>query len=94
MEEGHGHVIPYSTFVKVWALLLGLTFVLVVVSRAFHEALSVWAMLFITPLKAGMVFYYFMHLKWEGLLLKAMVFVALGTLVIFIGMLFLDVSFR
>ena len=42
-------------------------------------------MLFITPLKAGLVFYFFMHLKFEGPLLKAMVFVALATLVIFIG---------
>jgi cytochrome c oxidase subunit 4 len=48
----------------------------------------------VTPLKAALVFYYFMHLKYEGTLLKAMVFVALATLVIFIGMLFFDISFR
>ncbi len=94
MQEEHGHVVPYATFVKVWIGLLMLTFILVVVSRAFHEALSVWAMLFITPLKAGLVFYFFMHLKYEGPLLKTMVFVALATLVVFIGMLFLDISFR
>jgi len=35
-----------------------------------------------------------MHLKFEGPLLKAMVFVALSTLVVFIGMLFFDVAFR
>jgi len=45
-------------------------------------------------LKAGLVFYYFMHLKYEGPLLKTMVFVALATLVVFIGMLFFDISFR
>lgn len=88
------NVIPYETFIKIWACLLGLTCILVVVSRLFHEQLSVWAMLFITPLKAGLVFYYFMHLKYEGPLLKTMVFVALAILVIFIGMLFLDISFR
>ena len=53
-----------------------------------------WTMLTLTPLKAGLVFYYFMHLKYEGLLLKAMVFVALATLIVFIGLLFLDISFR
>ncbi len=94
LEEEHGHVVPYATFLKIWAILLTLTLVLTFVSKVFHEALSVWAMLLITPLKAGLVFYYFMHLKFEGPLLKAMVFVALATLVIFIGMLFLDVSFR
>lgn len=93
-EEAHGHVVGYATFIKVWAVLLALTLCLTFVSKVFHEALSVFAMLTITPLKAGLVFYYFMHLKFEGPLLKAMVFVALATLVVFIAMLFLDVSFR
>ena len=94
IEQDHGHIVPYSTLIKVWATLLVLTLILTFVSKVFHEALSVWAMLFITPLKAGLVFYFFMHLKFEGPMLKAMVFVALATLVIFIGMLFFDVSFR
>jgi cytochrome c oxidase subunit 4 len=94
MSQEHEHVVSYATFVRVWVVLLALTMVLTFASRLFHEALSVWAMLFITPLKAGLVFYYFMHLKYEALLLKGMVFAALATLVVFIGMLFLDVSFR
>jgi len=94
MKEEHGHVVPYVTLVKVWAGLLMLTFMLVAASRAFHEALSVWAMLTVTPLKAGLVFYYFMHLKYEGPLLKAMVSVALATLVVLIGLLFFDISLR
>jgi cytochrome c oxidase subunit 4 len=94
IEADHGHVVPYSTLIKVWATLGALTFVLTFISRTFPEALAVWSMLFITPLKAGLVFYFFMHLKFEGPMLKAMVFVALATLVIFIGMLFFDVSFR
>lgn len=94
LAEEHGHTVPYSTFVAVWAILLALTLLLTYVSKTFHEALSVWAMLTITPLKAGLVFYYFMHLKFEGPLLKAMVFVALATLVVFIGMLFFDTSFQ
>lgn len=88
------HIVPYATFVRVWVVLLALTLILTFVSKAFHEALAVIAMLTITPLKAGLVFYYFMHLKFEGPLLKAMVLVALVTLVVFLGMLFLDISFR
>jgi cytochrome c oxidase subunit 4 len=94
MDQTHNHVVPYATFLKVWSTLLILTLVLTFVSKLFHEGLSVLAMLFITPLKAGLVFYYFMHLKYEGALLKTMVFVALATLVVFIGMLFFDISFR
>ena len=70
------------------------TLLLTVVSTTFHEAAAVGAMLTITPLKAGLVFYYFMHLKFEGPLLKGMLFVALATLVTFIGMLFLDIGIR
>ena len=90
----HTHIVPYGTFVRVWGVLVILTALLVVVSRLFHERLSVAAMLTVTPIKAALVFYFFMHLKYERPLLKGMVFVALAALVIFIGLLFLDVSFR
>jgi len=90
----HTHIVPYGTFVRVWVVLVLLTTLLVVVSRLFHERLSVAAMLTVTPIKAALVFYFFMHLKYERPLLKGMVFVALAALVIFIGLLFLDVSFR
>ena len=90
----HTHIVPYGTFVRVWVVLVFLTALLVLVSRLFHERLSVAAMLTLTPIKAALVLYFFMHLKYERPLLKGMVFVALAALVIFIGLLFLDVSFR
>lgn len=96
MQQGdtQEHAIRYATLVKVWLVLLGLTALLVFVSKAYHEALSVWAMLTITPLKAALVFFYFMHLKYEKTYLRAMVLVTLALLVLFIGFIFLDVSFR
>jgi cytochrome c oxidase subunit 4 len=90
----HTHIVPYRTFVRVWLVLLALTAILVFTSRVYHEALSVWAMLTLTPLKAGLVFYYFMHLKYERPFLKAMVLVTLATLILFIGFIFLDISQR
>ena len=93
-SQEHGHVVPYQTFILVWGVLMGLTVLLVFVSRVNHELFSVPAMLTVTPLKAGLVFYFFMHLKYERPLLKVMVFVTLATLVVFIGLLFLDISFR
>lgn len=94
MHHDQPHIVEYGTFIGVWSVLLLLTLLLTFVSKLFHEALSVVAMLTITPLKAGLVFYYFMHLKYEGPLLKGMVFVALATLVTFIGMLFFDIGLR
>ena len=92
--EAQGHIVPYRTFVKVWLLLLFLTAVLVVSGTIYHETLSVIALLTVTPLKAGLVFFYFMHLKYEKPFLKSMVFIALGALTLFIGLLFVDLSFR
>ncbi len=87
----HGHLVPYQTFVKVWIVLLLLTATLVVTSLTSHEA-SVWAMLTLTPLKAGLVFFYFMHLKYEKPLFKGLLFLVLFVLIIFLALTFLDVS--
>jgi cytochrome c oxidase subunit IV len=92
--EPHAHIVPYGTFIRVWLLLLVLTTVLVFATRVYHETMSVYAMLIITPLKAGLVFFYFMHLKYEKPFLKALVLMTLAWLVLFIGFLFLDLSYR
>jgi cytochrome c oxidase subunit IV len=92
--ELHGHIIPYSTFIKVWLILLALTAILVASSMLFHQLVSVWAMLILTPIKAGLVFFFFMHLKYEKPYLRALVFLTLGLLTMVIGILFFDISYR
>jgi cytochrome c oxidase subunit 4 len=96
MEETElrGHIVPYSILIRVWMLLILLTALLVSASRFYHEALSVWAMLILTPVKAGLVFFYFMHLKYERPFLKALVFMTLGLLTMVIGLLFFDILYR
>jgi cytochrome c oxidase subunit 4 len=91
--EAHAHLIPYRTFIRVWLLLLALTALLVATSRLFHD-LSVWAMLFITPVKAGLVFFFFMHLKYEKPYLRSLVFLTLGLLTMFIGIMYFDILYR
>ena len=51
-------------------------------------------MLLITPVKAGLVFFFFMHLKYEKPFLRALVFLTLGLLVMVIGLLFFDILYR
>ena len=92
--EEHGHIIPYGTLVKVWLLLLFLTAVLVFVSTVYHDLLAVPALLTITPLKAALVFFYFMHLKYEKPFFRGMVFLVLVVLIIFNGLTFADISNR
>jgi cytochrome c oxidase subunit IV len=93
-EPDHSRVIGYATFIKVWLALVGLTTVLVALSVAHMPGLAVLAMLLITPTKASLVFFYFMHLKYESTALKYMVAIALGALVIFVGLTFTDYLFR
>jgi cytochrome c oxidase subunit IV len=93
-SQTSGHIMPYATLVRIWAILLLLTALLVFISMKFHEALAMWAMLVLTPLKAGLVMFYFMHLKFEKPLLKTMVIITLGTLIIFIGLTFSDILYR
>jgi cytochrome c oxidase subunit 4 len=90
----HGHIVPYRTLIKVWIFLILLTALLVFASKIYHQALSVWAMLILTPIKAGLVFFFFMHLKYEKPLLKALVFMTLGLLTMVIGLLFFDILYR
>jgi cytochrome c oxidase subunit IV len=92
--EVHTHIVPSRVFVRVWLVLLLLTAVLVIVSRLFHQTLSIWAMLILTPVKAGLVLFYFMHLKYEKPYLRALVFMTLGLLTLVIGLLFFDILYR
>jgi cytochrome c oxidase subunit 4 len=92
--EERGHVVPYPTLIKVWLVLLFLTALLVFVSTAFHDALSVPALLTLTPLKAGLVFFYFMHLKYERPFLKTLVLMVLLILIMLIGLTFTDIANR
>lgn len=82
----------YATFIGVWLALVVLTLALVGLSHVGLRA-AVWGLLTITPIKAGLVLYFFMHLKYEEPLLKGIVFVALSTLLIFLILLFSDVAF-
>ena len=84
---------PDRTYVKVWASLVGLTALLVLVSGR-GQSLAVWGLLTLTPLKAGLVLYFFMHLKDAEALLRTVMLVTLGTLVIFFALLFADAAFR
>jgi len=90
----HGHILPYGLLIKVWLLLILLTAVLVLAGKYYHETLSVGAMLVLTPVKAGLVFFFFMHLKYERTFLKALVFMTLGLLTLVIGLLFFDILYR
>ncbi|MBK8573510.1 MAG: hypothetical protein IPN91_12950 [Holophagaceae bacterium] len=53
----HAEHAGYGTFIKIWVILVVLTGCLVGVSHLGQTA-AVWGLLTLTPLKAGLVFYY------------------------------------
>jgi cytochrome c oxidase subunit 4 len=57
-------------------------------------ALSVLTALTIASIKALLVLMFFMHLKYERPIFRAMFMVAVITLTVFIGLTFFDVAFR
>jgi cytochrome c oxidase subunit 4 len=93
-ESSQEHVASYGSLALVWAALVLLTLVLVAVSTWLGGAAAVVAMLLITPTKASIVSYFFMDLREAGSTIRKMVFAVLGTLVVFIGLLFSDYLYR
>ncbi len=94
MTEEHGHIVGYGTFIAIWVALMVLTGVTVAVSRVDLGAMNIWAALGIASFKSGLVIAFFMHMKYEGRLLRFSLFAALVTLAIFIGFTFFDVLYR
>jgi cytochrome c oxidase subunit 4 len=92
-EKMDVHIVSYHVYFIVWVLLIVLTGLLVLASRI-GESMAVGAMLVLTPVKAGLVLFFFMHLKYEKTWLRALVFMTLGLLVMVIAGFFLDISYR
>jgi cytochrome c oxidase subunit IV len=88
------HIIGYGKLTIVWLVLLALTALTVWISRLDLGVNRVWGSLAIACLKAGLVIAFFMHMKYEGRLLRWLLFVALVTLAIFIGFTFFDLLYR
>lgn len=93
MSEDH-HFISYRKLTVVWLALLALTALTVGVTRVELGANKVLAALTIACVKGGLVIAFFMHMKYEGRLLRWLLFLTLVTLAIFIGFTFFDVLYR
>ena len=92
-DTGH-HIIGYGKLAGVWLTLLALTCLTVAITRIELGGYKVLGALTIACLKSGLVIAFFMHMKYEGRLLRWLLFVALVTLAIFIGFTFFDVLYR
>ena len=97
MEERYteDHAVTAGTYTAVWlALLLLLACTIAVAKLRLLAQFSVLGTLLIASAKAGLVLAFFMHLKYEGRFLKAMLTVAIAALTLLIGLTFIDVWLR
>ena len=94
MNEQGKHIVSTKTFVLVWAALLTLTAITVTVAKLNLGTLSTLTAIAIASVKAGLVLWFFMHLKYEKRLLKLLLLVPIVTLAVIIGLTFIDVWYR
>ena len=90
----NGHIVSYGTYVYVWVALLLLLALTIVVAKVEFSKYGVLVNLLIASIKAGLVLFFFMHLKYERWLLKAMLSMVIATLTAVIALFFADVMFR
>ena len=88
------HSVSYGKLVATWLALLLLTALTVWISGLNLGVNRVWGALGIASLKAGLVIAIFMQMKYEGRLLRWLLFLALATLATYIGLTFFDVLYR
>lgn len=81
-------------YVLAWTALLILTAVTVAVATLHLTHYAVVSAILIATAKAGVVLTFFMHLKYEPIVLKIMLFLALAAMTFIILLTFSDVWYR
>ena len=94
-HEEHAHEpVGYGMYFLTWFSLLVLTAITVTAAGMHFGSLSVVVALFIALVKASIVLYLFMHLKYEDTLFHRLLWVVIFAIVVFIGLTFTDTLFR
>jgi len=92
--EQHHEPVGYGTYFITWFALVFLTAITVTAAGLHLGNTSVAVALIIATIKASIVLYLFMHLKYEDATFRRLLLVVLGFLAIMIGLTFTDVLFR
>lgn len=93
MEQEH-HIVATKTFILVWIALLILTGLTIKAAQMRMGEWSMVANIAIASTKAGLVLWFFMHLKYEKRIFKLLLFVPIITISIIIGLTFFDIWYR
>lgn len=94
MKDTNTHISGYRELALILLGLLFLTFISVLVTELHFGAFSVFVALTIASVKVYLVLLFFMHLKFESLLLKLMVGMVFVLFLLVIVTTFIDYLFR
>ncbi len=94
MDSNQVHILSYGKLLAVLLALLALTATTVAVSRVDIGAINIWVALIIAGTKASLVLLFFMHMKYEGPVLKYSFLATIMALATIISFVFWDVAFR
>ncbi len=94
MEKPEHHIVPYKTFLYVWIALIILTATTITVAGLHLGRFSTLTALAIASIKASLVLWFFMHLKYEKRVFKVLLLVPIATLTFIIGLTFFDIWYR
>ncbi len=92
-EEEH-HIVSYAANLKIWVVLLVLTWLTITVAYLDFGNLAVAVALLIATFKAGVVLTYYMHLKFDSKLLTILLLITVAVFSTFIILTFFDYAFR
>ncbi|MCI0450294.1 MAG: cytochrome C oxidase subunit IV family protein [Chlorobi bacterium] len=92
--ENHSHTVGYGTYIMVWLGLVALTAITVTVAGMHLGSLTLLAALTIACIKTSLVAYYFMHVKFDNMVIKVFIAVCLLIFLTFWILTFSDLSFR
>jgi len=94
MSQEKKHIVDNRTFLFVWLALITLTATTVTVAQLHLGRFSMLTALVIASLKAALVLWFFMHLKYESRLFKWLLLAPIVTLAVIIGLTFFDIWYR
>jgi cytochrome c oxidase subunit 4 len=94
MANNTSHATEYNVLAKILLVLMFFTFLTITITSFDLGALTVTVALLIACVKAFLVLSYFMHLKYESLLLRILVGMVFVLFVLIILITFIDYAYR
>lgn len=94
MSHNEPHITSYKTLAYILLILLSFTFITIEVATHDFGKLALTIALIIAGIKSYFVMSYFMHLKYESLILRLLVIFVFVLFALLVGITFIDYAYR